>query len=78
MLLQLDLVKQLNSQQERAFNLTFVGHEAILWTGFGLYPLPKPAREVFLRRNSMKKACRKLLLRQALHVGATGFEPATS
>jgi hypothetical protein len=40
--------------------------------------LPEASLEVFLRKNKMKKACRKLFLRQALHVGATGFEPSIS
>jgi site-specific DNA recombinase len=44
----------------------------------GPYPCPKPAQDGFLLTRPMKTACRNLLLRQALNVGATGFEPATS
>jgi hypothetical protein len=44
-LLQLDLVKQLKSQQERVFNLPFVGQQAILGvvlTSIPAQSLPEP------------------------------------
>ena len=68
------LVEQTKRERQRAFKLYIVDARG----GLGAVSGSIPAQSLPGTEMVNEKAWRKLLLRQALQVGATGFEPATS